>query len=394
MQLAIFEPGLITIGILTCWQAPVAMQHAIFKPSLCAIRVKHRTRTCHWNLLKVEHTTLLDTMSFIEYAWPHGHLDPQWVSVPDAGLTVADLGKLLTVQLGMDVPLQVEDPWTSTPLRGTTWLSPDSAVQIRRQVEPKEHYHHHHAFQTPLQESCAYTTETKPNMPAYVVVAGPRAGIYLTEAEANAACMTGARPLCFRTLCDAALAFKGESHVGTERAEMSAGSRATHAPMTAPVVSACSVKLFVESLFLGKHKTPWVAWCMREDGSDDTCAPIDCGDWIPKRTDEMELLGAVQAWRACVPTMTVALPVTIVSSSTFVTNAVTKYVKQPTAHHTPSIRALAEMIGDVDVRATWVSGSNPTLTTLRHALTRKGLESKAGIHRLLDDRLTSGRKPS
>jgi hypothetical protein len=69
----------------------------------------------------------------IEYAFPHGHMHPEYFPVTAAGLCVRDFARGLAQELRLQdgTSIEIQNPDTGKPFRGSHWLHPGSAVQVQ-----------------------------------------------------------------------------------------------------------------------------------------------------------------------------------------------------------------------------------------------------------------------
>jgi hypothetical protein len=76
----------------------------------------------------------------IEYAWPHGHLDPCFLPVVPSGLSVRDFARVVHDLHHLDPATTVQVLSCQPPhnkLAGTLMLLPGDAVQVRRKYKPR-----------------------------------------------------------------------------------------------------------------------------------------------------------------------------------------------------------------------------------------------------------------
>jgi len=79
-------------------------------------------------------------MHAIEYAWPHGHLDPSFLPVVPSGLSVRDFARVVHDLHHLDPATTVQVLSSQPPhckLPGAHMLHPGDAVQVRRRYKPR-----------------------------------------------------------------------------------------------------------------------------------------------------------------------------------------------------------------------------------------------------------------
>lgn len=377
---------------------------------------------------------------YIEFVM-HNHFYPSFLygpDVPATGLRVSALATAITSALrfaktktkdAAKFPLVLVNPATLLPYKGKKWIHPGQGVLVVRQspytkkcedMGKESHFNPlkgEDLFASPFGFLKQIKQKPEDTMP-YVVLSGPRAGVYMSSQTAKAASPPGRAPEHYKTLKEAHMAIEAyeagrpcippsktitltsyarESSLekcrgDTLRSQMSAGSKAVNLPDAFKFnvdFMPKTPRLYVQGIMVPvdlQRKTMGVAsWCLLsagEDMKDDTELHVQKLSSSITCARDAEIAAVTLALKAIHRMNTSSeksLSLCVVTDSTFVLYSIEKYSKHVSCFsggtgHTDVDPAQARLIALTNsmrpykhVRAGFLSTKEPIMVKLRMA---------------------------